>query len=136
MIGRGDRASSRIAYIALFVIFLQVIVSAYHVHALDLRKTAPRASAKIVSVVQASGERASPAGSAPPGESDPDDCLICTVLHLATASLLPATSGTLVLPVAVSAYEPADSPFALPPTPYRLFHTRAPPVVAIGFATL
>jgi hypothetical protein len=131
MIGRASTLSRRTTWLALFLVTLQALVSAWHVHNDELRRPAHAASAKIALTASATTAKKQPISPTQRRDSD-DDCLICLSLHLATFSLIPATLVVLAPVVVAQPYEIAAFSFDLPVTPYRLFHTRAPPAGRIG----
>jgi hypothetical protein len=126
MIGRASTFFRRTTWLALFLVTLQTLVSAWHVHNIPLRGPTGTAIVKVALADSATVVKKCPISPTQRRNGD-DDCLICLALHLATFS--PALAALAVPTPATVAqlYESAAPSFDLPVTPYRLFNTRAPP---------
>jgi hypothetical protein len=117
----------RAAWLALFALWLQLALSFGHSHAEDLAGL----GAPHFGTAQVVADRSMPPGApAPyPGALAHDDCAICAAMALADSLVLPDLAP-------VPAPTPIGTqPLAMPDTvvlvdgAYRLFQTRAPPVV-------
>jgi len=127
-------ARRRTTWTAVVAILLQAIVSAWHVHGDGLGERSTAAQWAGPGVGRAVEAPTAPAPAPQPGKADHDDCAICFALHLATTAPLPTTVA-FACPAAMDAeYIPSGVTFDLPAAPYRLFNTRAPPLVATGHA--
>jgi hypothetical protein len=107
------------AYLALFALALQLVVSFAHVH---LHGTAPLTASVSAQVAADAPED--------PGSNGiiVDRCAVCTLIQMAGA-LVPAASPSLPLPVIVSPLRlAAGIDRERPASPPPLFQARAPPI--------
>jgi hypothetical protein len=122
------RSRSRLgAYLALFALAFQLVVSFGHVH---LERIAPpSASASALASAQPSADDRS-AASNPAGREDLADdwCPICTLIHLAGA-LVPVEMTSLPLPTVFGRLRlELAAEFDLTASHAALFRARAPPI--------
>ena len=122
------RSNRRVgAWVALFALALQLVLSFGHLHLEELGLSPPATTA----VAQSGGGGAD--GTAPGPNHDGrghDLCAICAALSLAANSVLPAVAA-LTLPVAVAAtWLPDLSAAALPLAAHLIFQARAPPALS------
>jgi hypothetical protein len=116
------------AWLALFSIALQIVITAGHFHPEDFAFLAgDRGGAAMAAAANGEGQPGQPGGL--PATPAHDDCALCVSLNLIGGSAVPAPP-VLALPDAIGAtLLAALPPPVLPPARHFLFRTRAPPVV-------
>ena len=122
------RSRSRLgAYLALFALAFQLVVSFGHVH---LDHVAPlAANATVLASAQPSGDEGNTPSSPTGHENHADDlCPICTLIHLA-GTLVPAEMQPLPLPSVFGGLRlEAAVAFDVTAQQSALFQARAPPL--------
>jgi hypothetical protein len=110
--------------LALFALWLQLVLSFAHIHPEDYFPPAPVQQAAVPGLPGTPTTPSKPA----PANPNHDDCAICVSMAMAAASALPATPA-LLAPApdyGVAYVRVADTP-ALAAAPRPPFQTRAPP---------
>jgi hypothetical protein len=119
----------RAAWVALFALWLQLALSFGHRHAEDF---AGLGASSAAFAGQAQVDDGAPPGS--PGNPNPDGlgheaCAICAAISLADCLILPDLAPAAApAPVGRESLRIPDA-LVLVDTSYRLFQTRAPPVI-------
>jgi hypothetical protein len=124
MMGRSRPVRQWGAALALFALWLQLVLSFAHIHPEDFFPPVPVQQASLPGLPGAPAAPAKPA----PANPDHDDCAICVSMAMAAASALPAP--ILLVPPSpdygISYVRIAHTP-ALAAAPRPPFQTRAPP---------
>jgi hypothetical protein len=111
--------------VAVFAIWLQLVLSAGHMHPEELFGT----TARSAQAGQGIAARRDTAPAAPVSGAAEDSCAICAAMQLA-ATALPPSPVLLRAPMQAAGRAVPARDHALPASaPYRLFQSRAPPAV-------
>ncbi len=117
----GSVNHRRAAWLALFALFVQFALSFGHIHTEDFL---PQSAASVTGPALPG----SSGGPLPEGLAH-EACAICASMHLAGALVLPEPIRLTAPAFIGETIAPLDSPFIFVAAPYRLFRTRAPPVI-------
>lgn len=119
---RSGRLQRRGAWVALFAIALQLVLTFGHMHPLPAA-----ASSGVAAVTAATSEPGNGSSDRQTGDIAHDICAICVATQMANAAALPPPAA-LALPVRVFvAMAFSGGTFAPPRLPSLAFETRAPP---------
>jgi hypothetical protein len=118
------------AWLALFALALQLVLSFGHIHPDELLSSSGPPGLSEVAAVQPSarqGDESPTRGKQTPGGLAHEACAICASMHMAGAAVLPepATLKQPTLPGRPSLK--AVTEYVLTAAPFLLFQTRAPP---------
>jgi hypothetical protein len=115
----------RAAWLALVALWLQLALSFGHYHAEDFAGLGRPSSAELVKAAPLPGSPANPFSEALGHEA----CAICASMALADGLVLPDPVRVAAPSLRGCGSRATPEAFVLAGTPYRLFQTRAPPVV-------
>jgi hypothetical protein len=115
--------------LAVFAFWLQLAMSTGHMHPEDVLGRAPHPTSQGQSVEAVWPDRDAPSSADPHAGLDGDGCAICAAMHMVAAAVPPLPFELRVPLIPVGALAPSGARQPPAATSFRLFQSRAPPLV-------